>query len=777
MVRITGELDLSQIPDEQYKSDLDLRVAVVREGTVLGSSTLKAGTARQKRFPFEIEFEPPVLPGGHLPCPVTFVAGPNLADNELLAIDTVRHVVEFDYAKGRSGAKPAAAKIAELKLGRIAIEPAIYGCWLICCRTYTINGRIVCRHWYYNPILHRWTFCDEPVPGAVVEVYDVDRFWWWYWRDQITSAVTDVNGNFHMTFRWCCLRWLPWLRPQPAIDPDVLARIQQLLATMQPPLPPIPPGPDPDPTIFQRMLGGAASLPGPVLAAATQGALSLPALQQSSPGMSAESLRAALPPSPELAALRVWPWWDWSDCAPDVVFRATQRCGDRINAIVSETNAQTRWDIPTALNVTLIANELACCIPTCRDPECPECLKLTWVGCTPTDQISADAGPPDLRGFARTTAWASDPWKDNPFCGSLQIQGGVGWDVDYFKVQYSKDGGPWTDLPSPAFAGFTRSYWDGTTFVPIAFTPALKNGQMVIITRRHYEELNPGIPRFGGQVIWNDYATLFYFDTTQPGLTPDALYQLQFDGFAADAADNLVASSERILPTCGEDSAEQVYLRIDNQAQAHPAPTPFAPCKIPHCCAGTLGCSGVLHACTVEPDCYIREIWRNEGQSDQACISACDIAKLEPTDTLTIHFSVTCPNTIQDGHLGGYWMRAEYGVNQMFYITAPLYVDATGGVGSLQPDPTLEVGPSYSQALAQGAPRALWYGGDFKVTLHGSDFPECCAYLLRLWAWKRTTNGCSDPSVTHYNQFELSFTVLRPDLCPGVCTERKVEIA
>jgi len=771
MARITCELDLGQIPDEQYTSDLDLRVAVVREGSILGSSVLKAGAARQKRVPFEVEFEPPLLPGARLPCPVTLLVGPNLADRELLAIDTVRQVVEFDYAKGHSGAKTAPAKVAELKMGRIAVEPAIYYCWLICCRTYMINGRVVCRHWHFDPALHRWTFCDEPVPGAVVEAFDVDRFWWWYWRDLITSATTDLNGNFHMTFRWCCLRWLPWLRLNPAIDPDILSRIQQLLATAQPPLPPIPPEPDPDPTIFQRMLGSAASMTGPVLAAATQGALSLPAIQQPSSGMSGEALRAILPSSPELAALHVWPWWNWSDCAPDVVFRATQRCGDRVSVIVSETNAQTRWDIPTTLNVTLIANELACCIPTCRDPECPECLKLTWVGCTPVDEISADAGPPDLRGFARTGAAASDPWKDNPFYGSLQIQGGVGWDVDYFKVQYSKNGGAWTDLPSPAFAGFTRSYWDGTTFVPVAFTPALKGGQMVIMTRRHYEDLNPGIPRFGGQVIWNDYATLFYFDTTQPGLTPDALYQLQFDGFAADAADNLVANSERILPTCGEDSAERVYLRIDNQAQTHPAPTLPAPCKIPH------ACGGIIHACTVEPDCYIREIWKNEGLPDQECVSACDIARLEPTDTLTIHFSVTCPGTVQDGHLGGYWMRAEYGANQAFYITAPLYVDATGGVASLQADPTPEVGPSYSQALGQGAPRGLWYGGDFKVTLHGSDFPECCAYLFRLWAWKRTTNGCSDPSVTHYNQFELSFTVLRPDLCPGVCSERKAEIA
>jgi hypothetical protein len=35
------------------------------------------------------------------------------------------------------------------------------------------------------------------------------------------------------------------------------------------------------------------------------------------------------------------------------------------------------------------------------------------------------------------------------------------------------------------------------------------------------------------------------------------------------------------------------------------------------------------------------------------------------------------------------------------------------------------------------------------------------APLTRPWAWKRTTNGGSDPSVTHYDRFELSFTVPR----------------
>jgi hypothetical protein len=138
---------------------------------------------------------------------------------------------------------------------------------------------------------------------------------------------------------------------------------------------------------------------------------------------------------------------------------------------------------------------------------------------------------------------------------------------------------------------------------------------------------------------------------------------------------------------------------------------------------------------------------------------------LSATDTLTIHFTASCPVTAQDGHLGGYWLRAEYGLSQVFYIGT--------GIGTFQPDPTFEVGPDYASALLQGAPRPHWYGGDFKVTITGADFPQCCAYLLHLRAWKRTTTGCTDPQWVHANEFELSFTVLRPELCPDVCTDQQ----
>jgi len=59
--------------------------------------------------------------------------------------------------------------------------------------------------------------------------------------------------------------------------------------------------------------------------------------------------------------------------------------------IHDEGPAQARWNIPQNLNVTLFANDKACCLPICRDPECPDCMKLNWVGCSiPVDHI-ADA--------------------------------------------------------------------------------------------------------------------------------------------------------------------------------------------------------------------------------------------------------------------------------------------------------------------------------------------------------------------------------------------------
>jgi hypothetical protein len=748
MSTITGAVDLSGITGDLFDPDLELRAAVVFDGAVLGSTVLKAGNTREP-VRFSVTFEAPFLAGARLPCPVRLLIGPNLVDRELLSIDTI--ALEVELAK-RPTAEPERKQETtpekadfQVAVGTIKADIELYRCWIFCCRLYTIRGRVVCRNWQYDPFTGHYRFCDSPVPGATVEAYDVDRWFFWYHRDLIKSAVTDVNGNFVIQFRWCCLHWSPWLVRNWALDPELYSRVHELMGTAGLRLPPVPPGPDPDPLYLQEIMAQASRLPNARLLAAP-GIVDEPA--------SAETLLSVLPAAPDLAALHVWPWWDRYDCAPDVVFRVTQRCDNQLRVIHTETNAQTRWNIPTTLGVTLLANRLACCLPTCRDPECPECLKVTFVGCTSTDLIGVTAGPPDLRGYGRTPT--SD---DQPFFGALPIRGGVGSDVDYFKVQVSRDGGPWGDLVVPVFAGFQRKYWDPSQLQmvaapPPAFDPVTKNGQTVMVTRRHYEALHPGLPKFNNSVIWNDYDTLFIFDASNTGLTPDGLYQLRFVGYSADAADNLIAGSERILPTCGLKTAESVFIRIDNQAKIH------APSTALHPCGGTSN-----HDCTNEPDCVIGKICINEGTPGEHCIAACDIVRLRASDTVTIHFSATVPLTLKDGHLGGYSMQAEYAVSQYFTIGT--------GIGTFMADPTFEVGPTYHEALMQGAPRPHWYGGNYKVTLHGSDFPVCCAYILRLYAWKRTTNGCSAPSNVHHNQFEIAFTVLRQEICPDICEDQK----
>ena len=92
----------------------------------------------------------------------------------------------------------------------------------------------------------------------------------------------------------------------------------------------------------------------------------------------------------------------------------------------SPTVAPTTTTASGAKNAICSSEYFVTQVPSCRDPECPECLKLTFVGCTTTDQIGSTAGPPDLRGYGRTASA-----EDRPFYGSLQMRGGVGSDVDY----------------------------------------------------------------------------------------------------------------------------------------------------------------------------------------------------------------------------------------------------------------------------------------------------------------------------------------------------------
>src|SRR5262249_57208110 len=170
--------------------DLELRVAAVSGDAVLGSAMVKAKDTKQ-RVSFQVEFDPIFNPGSIIPCGLRLIVGPNVADRELLSLDVASTTYEFSAEKqtqsrsrkvesaaagDEADTERARAEAAKLKVdvGEIAVEPHIYLCWVWCCRIYHIHGRVVCRNWRYDPILHRWTWCDDPVPGAEVDIYDVD---------------------------------------------------------------------------------------------------------------------------------------------------------------------------------------------------------------------------------------------------------------------------------------------------------------------------------------------------------------------------------------------------------------------------------------------------------------------------------------------------------------------------------------------------------------------------------------------------------------------------
>src|SRR5262249_28650148 len=124
MANITGVLDLSQIPQDQFDPQFELRVAVVRDATVLGSATLSP-RARARQVSFQVTFEPPVLSPSRLPCPIVLLIGPNVGDLELQSLETLRHEVDLR-------AKPSGAAAGDtFDVGRLHVSAALYARWLI----------------------------------------------------------------------------------------------------------------------------------------------------------------------------------------------------------------------------------------------------------------------------------------------------------------------------------------------------------------------------------------------------------------------------------------------------------------------------------------------------------------------------------------------------------------------------------------------------------------------------------------------------------------------
>ncbi|NNF64890.1 MAG: hypothetical protein HKN07_11625 [Acidimicrobiia bacterium] len=740
-LRVRGEIDLSAV---DVDPEVPLRVAAVRDGAILTSDTLDLPKSTKKPIPYELSV---VLPAD---CWFWIYVGRADVSDAIflraeLASAPVRSMMMASDVEVKAE-KRSAAKALSLTAPLMAIEASHYLTWLGWCKKYRVTGRIVCRHWRWTG--HGFAFCDDPVPGATIELSDVDCFWWFCRTDLITTATSQADGTFSAEFWWCCAPWRPWAIGPWAIEPELLRPIRELIEQADFPSLPLP---QPDPKSLQPFIEElGAHLADPVQPGGTR--LSLDEM-----GI-AERL-----PSKQLEALHVWPWWSGADCAPDLRIRATQECHGEVEVVYEESLSQTRWNIGTNVNVTLLANSKACCISKCNDELCGDCIKVGNVGCVPVMTIGGNdpnaAVPAALHGVA------SPGSADILFARDIGIDAvwGSGAAIDYYEIEYSLNGSPFAPLPADTVAGFQRIYWGpecgvpgSPKFNPVSF-PAVDKfdaanvSHRVIRTRRDFEQAcdpasweNMWFP--GGGRWWTtnrDYLFTWHTAATsgsaETPLLADGLYTLRVVGWAVDGAGKLV--DRQLMRRCDTNEVERLLIRLDNRlVPNHAASIPSHPHG-----------AGFTHIPTIDPDCDIVSMVKNEGGKGERVVNPCDIVRLRDTDSLTVHFTATVPAGVNDEHLGGYSMGVHYAESAFF--------DALAASGGPQSDPTVIVGPTYSQAVAQGAVRPQWGGGSYKVVLPGSAFPETCAYLFNLAAWKRVNNGCGSVEYFHRNETEYSITI------------------
>ena len=604
----------------------------------------------------------------------------------------------------------------------LALTPKWWSLWLTWCRDFTISGRVVCAD-------------GSPVPGAQVHAYDVDYFWWWSSVVQAgPTAITDASGHFTIKFRWCC-GWWPWwwwqLR-QWRLEPLLVNRIRPVLKLN----PAIRfPEPDPVPSLDWVALNPQPLPPRPTLA---PGLAVSRKLDPSVIPTLRDRLLSALPHVPELERLRLWPWYPWTpwfDCTPDIIFRVTQACGGGpAKLIVNESIFQTRWDIPTSLNVTLVANQDACCVPTGNPDPTGDCVVITGV--------CGDPGIP-VTNIGRTgvTAGYADPGgRDRPFSETVTVSGqfGTSAQADFYEVEYTPHGvNGWAPLPPPALQNMTRGYFDATQPWPnqwfyVPFPVQTFGGLHVYESRHRYEATHP--PANWGSALTG--RTWFYnvnllASIETAGTIPDGTYDFRIVGYKALASGDPDPASRKVMPGCGDAPDNNlIVLRIDNRLVGVPVP-------------------GTVHVSTNEPDCGISGV-----RLGGAAVAPCGAQQLQPGTPFEVDFFCTDP----DGHLDHYELVVKYDLGSIKNLLSAADVGAFSlSVVSGGPE-----GPDYSNAVAapQSSPRPVWKGGSLRLHVNDASkvFPKTCCYLIELTVWKRNIVNC-DGHLTYYNQMHYSFTV------------------
>ena len=677
------EIPLDASGVEDFKPDIPVKVALVSgKDVVLAATTVQLDAKGQGSATLALD---------RVPASARIVIGPgDAADEDLPHLQTISRELSSRVFRAGEG---------RLKLAPILISNYYWLWWRRWCRLFVIRGRIVCPD-------------GSPVPGATVCAYDVDWWWWWSSSQQIGCATTAADGTFTLKFRWCC-GWWPWwwwrLRYW-ALEPLLVDRIRPLLEQLPHIKPPIP-TPRPDLGVFEQLLAEnavARLAPTPEVDVARLSALRPQLLER-------------LPAAVELEKLRIWPWWPWQpwwDCTPDVIFKVKQNCQGVERLIVNEGIWDTRWDIPTELDVTLVASDEACCI---HEPPPPEgnCVVVSTVCGSLVNAIGGNPGAaPSPVGYLNPGLVATAG--DRPFAGTVTVEGLFGntADVDYYEFQWAlAPGGPWNAMPPAAAGGFARWFWGPDLPAgPVGFHPAgfpfqIVGGHLVVESREHFEATNdPG--SWGLTRFWTANRDMLINWATQNNFA-DGTYYLRLVGYALTAPDTL--GPPQVLPLCDTELENGLALTIDNATSAQEPAADIADVRINGVSAGP--CSNVD---------------ARDGGVLEVDFVAYDV----------------------DSHLAYYSLIATYGknlaVNLLTAAGATLTPIPIGAVPAAD-----FVGPDYAAALGEGATSPHWRAGGLRLTIPDlrNAFPETCCYQLELRVYKRTIVSCD----YNYTPSKLSY--------------------
>ena len=673
-------LDLTEIADTARDDKLKV-VARAADGTVTSSTVTIRGDARTAKLTFADH------PGA-----VTVAVGPVAADDsQILDADTIGLHVPSRYWEDA-----AKVSLSPLKVGLWH-----WGWWKRWCRTITVTGRMVCPD-------------GRPVPGATVTAYDIDSFFVWTSKQALGSQTTAADGTFTMTFTWCCgiYPWWWWFRVRPwVLDPRIAQRVHEAAGRLGD-VRFETPTPQPSLAVFGPMLGRGD---GDDARALRRGALA--ELEPKDLEAARERLLKTLPD--HLGSLGIWPWVPWSpwrDCRPDLVFSATQDCGDGVTVVLDEDVSDTRWDVADDVSVTLVATSGACCLPGGGDDDC---LVVDAVCNSPMHHVAGNTGAPAgtpaaVDGYLVTSVDGVDQALDVPFGGSVPVYQNpsdlVG--VDYYALEHSANGGPWGPLPAGACPAFVRKWmlFPGPTTGTETFAPIPVGAYSVYETRRHLEDTTYGDWSPGGDRFWlsTNYDLLCPISSSA---LVDGRHEMRVVKLT-ETSPGVFGPPEPVISCDGQTQAGFVLV-MDNRTI-----TPLGHDPAHNCGAG-------VHLCTIEPDTHILEV-----RVDGEVVGPCDT--ISRSDG-TVEIDVLAHDP--DGHLAEFELSSHFGTSGFVDLLA------AGTVVSLDGGPSAS---TYAGALAAGATRPTWTGGRFRITVPATTaFPVPCCYLLRLVARKRTVESCT----------------------------------